>query len=178
MSFFSKVFAIKPGKRTNGPAEVYAGLRQMILTKRLPNLKTDGLWAVVMDIGAPNGTATIVAVADGTVSLYTSTGGGIIGLGPHEGARRAASSLLESAFKFVGFCQTTTEYPLPSSGNVRFYLVGSDATVTAEANSTDLGRGTHVLSPLYCKCQELVTEIRKVDEKLKAKVVTSSSQVQ
>ena len=32
-----------------------------------------------MDTGYPNGTATVVCLVDGTTSLYTSTGGGILG---------------------------------------------------------------------------------------------------
>jgi hypothetical protein len=140
----------------------------MVMTKRPPGLNSDGFQAVVMDMGQPNGTATVVAVADGTVSLYTSTGGGIIGLGQHEGPRKVAVSLLEFAPKFVGYCQSTTEYPLPASGNVRFYLVGAAKTVTAEGKASDFGSGSHVLSPLFFKFQELLTEMRKVDEKLKA----------
>ena len=166
MSLFSKLFGQKPKTAAKSPAEIYAGLRNMILTKRPPDFH--GFWGVVLDMGMPNGTATMIAVADGTVSLYTSTGGGIIGLGPHEGPKKSASELLQFAPKFVQHCQRTLVYPLPSSGNTRFYLMSSDTTVSDEVRSEELGKGSHVLSPLFIKCHELLTEMRKVDEKLRS----------
>ena len=45
-------------------------------TERFPNV-----FGVVMDMTYPSGVATLVTFADGTASLYTSTGGGIIGGG-------------------------------------------------------------------------------------------------
>ncbi|HKW17305.1 MAG TPA: hypothetical protein VJO35_07355 [Terriglobales bacterium] len=158
------------------PAEVYAGLRNMILTQRPSNFS--GFWGVVMDMGMPNGTATMIAVADGTVSMYTSTGGGIIGVGPHEGPKRVAAELLQFAPPFFAHCQPTTEFPLPKPGNTSFYLMGPDATVTAEAESQKLGSGQHALAPLFRKCHELLTEIRLVEQKLRAKTSNHSPAVQ
>ena len=37
------------------------------------------VWGVLMELGLEQGVATMVAFADGTVSLYFSGGGGIIG---------------------------------------------------------------------------------------------------
>ena len=176
MSLFSKIFSSKPRSESKSPAEVYAELRQMILTKRPPQFS--GFWGVVMDMGMPNGTATMIAVADGTISLYTSTGGGIIGLGPHEGPRRAASVLLEVAPQFSEHCRPVTEYPLPRPGNTRVYLMGPDVTSTAEANSGELGSGTHVLSPLFFKCHALLTEMRTVDANLRSPQANNVSKPQ
>ena len=131
-----------------------------------------------MDMGMQNGTATMIAVADGTVSMYTSTGGGIIGVGPHEGSKRVAAELLQFAPQFSARCEPTTEFPLPRAGNTRFYLMMPDRTVTAEASSSELGTGRHVLSPLFLKCNDLLTEIRLVDQKLRAKVASSPPTVQ
>ena len=168
MSIIRRLFPPKPGSGRKSPAEAYAGLRNMILTKRPPNF--DGFWGVVMDIRRHNGTATMIAVADGTISLYTSTGGGIIGLGPHEGPKRAAAALLAFAPQFCSVCQQSADFPIPSSGNTRFYLMGPNAVFTAEAGSDELASGKHVLSPLFRKCDELLTEIRLVDQELRAKL--------
>ena len=166
MALFSKILALRRSHGGKSPADVYTGLRQMILTKRPANFS--GFWGVVMDMGMPNGTATMIAVADGTVSMYTSTGGGIIGVGPHEGPKRVASELLQFAPQFSVHCQQATEFPLPSAGNTRFYLLNPKGAVTSEARSDELGSGRHVLSPLFRKCHELVTQIRLVDQKLRA----------
>ena len=39
------------------------------------------VWGAVMDMAFPGGVATLVSLEDGTTSLYTSTGGGVIGGG-------------------------------------------------------------------------------------------------
>src|SRR5690348_17646264 len=147
----------------------------MVLAKR-PATFT-GFWGVAMDMGMQNGTATMRAVADGVVSLYTSTGGGIIGLGPHEGPRQVAE-LLQFAPQFSVHCKPTTEFPLPSEGNTRFYLMGPDSVVTAEARSEKFGSGRHVLSPVFRKCHELLTEIILVVQKPREKLPQGGSAIQ
>ena len=42
-------------------------------------------------------TATIVAVSDGSASIYLSNGGGYLGGGGHESIRNAASKMVEAA---------------------------------------------------------------------------------
>src|SRR4051812_36845531 len=48
------------------------------------------VWAVLMETGFPEGTATLASMSDGSSSLYFSGGGGIIGGGEHENVRLAA----------------------------------------------------------------------------------------
>ena len=122
-----------------------------------------------MDVAMANGVASIVAFWDGTVSLYTSRGGGMLGLGGYPGPREAGARLIEFAPEFIKSCASTNAYPLPTVGMTRFYLVGSDLVVTAEANSEDLAQGRHGLSPLFSKCNELLTEVTKVQNELRAK---------
>lgn len=49
---------------------------------------------VVVDIPRDGSSASLVALADGTTSLYTRPGGGIIGAGGHASVREAQSRLL------------------------------------------------------------------------------------
>ncbi len=178
MSVLSKLFGSKAATKGGSPAEVFTGLRKMVFASKPSNFGPNGLWGVLMETAYPKGVATMVAVADGSVSVDFSKGGGILGLGGHEGPRRAASSLLEFAPRFSGQCKPTTEFPLPSVGNTRFYLIGPTTTFTAEASETDLGQGRLALSPLFHKCHELMTEIRKVDEKLKSERSSGSQPLQ
>ena len=43
-----------------------------------------------MELGLAEGTATVMTVADGSVSLYLSSGGGVIGAGEHAAVDDAA----------------------------------------------------------------------------------------
>ncbi len=153
-------------------AEVYSGLRNMIFSITPDSigvkLKEPGeVWGVVMETGYPKAVATLVALADGTVSLYFSNGGGLIGLGPHAGPKRAAQTFLASAQKFSTQLQPTGSNPLPKPSNTRFYLLTGNGVLTAEAKEDDLGNNRHPLAPLFFSGQELIAEVRAVDQALK-----------
>ena len=51
-------------------------------------------WGCLMETGYPNGSSTLVCLADGTTSLYTSSGGGVIGGGAQEAVVARTQKLL------------------------------------------------------------------------------------
>ena len=117
-----------------------------------------------METGYPEAVVTLVAMADGAASLYFSNGGGIIGAGEHEGPKVAARTLIAfAAHNLKGFLPTTST-PLPAPGRTRFYVLSAGGILTAEASEVDLGENRHALSPLFYSGQELITEMRRVDE--------------
>jgi hypothetical protein len=85
--------------RLGYPPDVYDGLRTAALAVtqatvgRTPPDHPDVL-GVVVDIPRQGGIASIVAMADGTTSMYTSTGGGTIGAGSHRSVAAATHALL------------------------------------------------------------------------------------
>jgi hypothetical protein len=174
-SFLTRILRPGGAAKDYSLAENYAVLRDAVFsTKRdalvIDALKPDGIWGVVMETGYPGVVATLVAIADGSVSLYFSNGGGIIGMGGEKGPQRASRALLDAAPQFRKEFEPTTKYPLPREAHVRFYLLTQDAALTAEAKEEELGGGAHALSPLFQKAHELITEIRLVDEKRQAEL--------
>jgi len=151
-------------------AEAYARLRNMILTTKSEyvGLKPAAgeIWGVLMETGYPEAVVSLVALADGTMSIYFSNGGGIIGLGTHPGPQRAGKDFIALAQSFSRYGSVTKNYPLPRVSNTRFYFLGRSDIITVEAKEDDLGNGRHPLSPLFHKGHELISEIRAVDEKL------------
>jgi hypothetical protein len=119
-----------------------------------------GALVAMMEIGLPSATATFVAIADGTVSMYTSTGGGVIGAGQHAAVRAAADRFRAVAAEASGRLEPTTEFPRPAPGNVRFQLRTADGGYTGVAPEAALVAGRQPLSELYAAGQDMVTEIR------------------
>jgi hypothetical protein len=152
-------------------AENYLLLRESVFATTADGIGiVDGniassVWGLVMESGYSEAVASLVALADGTVSLYFSNGGGMIGLGSREGPQRASRTLLETAPRFLGYCERTNKYPLPRKECVRFYLFSRDLTFTAEAADADLSADQHPFSPLFHAAHELITEIRLLDPK-------------
>ena len=172
-SFIARFFSSSAIAADYKVAEVYSGLRNMVLNTKPDSVgvkpkHTNEVWSVVMETGYPEAVASLVALADGTVSLYFSNGGGIIGLGPHAGPHRAAQSLLTASQQVSKQLKPTKSYPLPKSSFTRFYLLTSNGVLTAEAKEDDLGNNRHPLSPLFHKGQELISEVRAVEQKLRA----------
>lgn len=150
-------------------AEVYLRLRQQVLTLEPGSIGLDSaspnpVWGVLMETGHPEAVVTLVAIADGSVSLYLSHGGGFIGMGQHEGPRTASRDLLSAAPTFLEHARQTCEFPLPEPGHTRFYFLTFDGTYTAEAGEDDLAHGQHPMSPLFAKAQDVITQMRLVDE--------------
>jgi hypothetical protein len=164
----------KPGRGGGEMADAYQGLRQQVLTldPTTIGVKPDTgnrIWGVVVETGYPNGVATLVTLADGTVSLYFSKGGGTVGLGGHEGPLRASRALIAAAASYLGETALTSAFPLPDEGYTRFFLLTFDGVFTAAAKEEDLGMNRLPLSPLFHKAQDVITQARLTDDKITQK---------
>jgi hypothetical protein len=143
-------------------ADIYADLRNRVLQLQpSPNDSDAAVSALLMETGYPEAVATLVAVADGSVSMYFSNGGGIIGAGEHAPVRQVAQKLLSTAESYVARASRAAEFPLPTPGNVRFYFVTAKGVVTVEAAEDDLGYGRHAFSTLFHQAHELIAAIRE-----------------
>ncbi len=165
MSLINKLFNKKPE-----PKDVYLGLRRQVLTLKseaIGGAQVNGITAFVMDMGMTNGVATIVATADGAVSMYTSSGGGTLGLGGHEKPRQAARELLQSLPLYTAhFPAAGEDYPLPPKDQTTFWLVSDQEVKTAKVdNRTLLEHPGHPLLPLFARAQNLITAIRTVERR-------------
>lgn len=151
-------------------AAVYNGLRQQLLatdpkTIGLSPSTSNRVWAVLMETGYPEAVVTLATVGDGTVSLYFSHGGGIIGVGQHEDARKAGLELISTAQSAIGSARQTDKFPLPENGHTQFYFLTFEGAYTADAREKDLENNHHQLSQLFYKAQDVITQARLIEEK-------------
>lgn len=123
------------------------------------------VWGILMEMGYREGLATLLALADGTTSLYWGHGGGVIGAGEHESVQRASGAFLVAGETHRSKMDPVEEYPLPGVGRVRFYCRTSTDTLSGEAAEDDLARGTDPLSELFYAGHAVITEIRHLAER-------------
>lgn len=155
------------------PAQVYLDLRKHVLSL---DSKTIGLtaetgppvWGMVMDISYPKSGVTLVALVNDTISLYFTNGGGVIGVGKYEETRIAAGKMLGVAASYLEKAGPTTEFSLPAPGRVRFYFLTYNGVKVAEAIEMDLKSQRSEMTNLYFYANDLITQIRLIDEKMKA----------
>ena len=157
MSWFRKPKPPRPS-----PTEVAAELRMRALDALGELRNGDMLGGIVVDWGFPTATASVVALADGTTSLYLSSGGGVIGGGGNASVRQAADALLALAQRMTGEIRAPDDGSAPAPGEFRFHVVTADGARSATATVEKLGGGAHSLSPLFAATQDVITALREV----------------
>jgi hypothetical protein len=149
---------------------VYDGLRRQIFAldpaevgltgERQPG----GVWGVVLELGLETATVTVIALADGTTSLYTTGGFGIIGGGAHPAVVVANRKLREAvAAQLAAFRPDAATEP-PGPDDLRVRAMTSGGRLVVDAAQEDLLDGTHPLSDLFFAGHHVITRLREIHE--------------
>jgi hypothetical protein len=150
------------GQQPSG-AEVFAGLRSQALAITAdqlglpPDLEVVGL---LMDTSYPSGAATLLVVADGTVSLYLSSGGGMIGAGARASVAVPARELLAVSKLFRSEFGAASSADLPPAGWTTITLLTPDGRRSVTAPEEDFGYRRHPASPVFHAAHQVITELR------------------
>ncbi|GIJ57231.1 hypothetical protein [Virgisporangium aurantiacum] len=156
--------------RDSQPADVYIGLRRQVLetdparaglsaTPELPRV-----WGLLMDTTLDRGGFSFVALADGTTSLYFSTGGGMIGGGEHPQVAAANRVALRVVEAHLDEFPPATDDTLPPPGGVVLRALTYDGRRSVQAPEDDLGEGRHPLSDVFHAAHDVSTELRMLQE--------------
>src|SRR4051794_28180984 len=137
------------------PAEVIRGLREQVFTisaKEVGIVPATGhmkVWAVVMEFARPGAVVSLVAIADGTTSLYFSNGGGMIGAGKQPAVRRVTEQFIGLVDAKAELLSPVKEHPVPNVGRVRFYARTFDGLIGIDVDEQELATGKHALSLFF-----------------------------
>jgi hypothetical protein len=169
MGLIGKLF----GRPAAAEDDVYRDLRRRALHVTTADLGLEPdprapIHAVIMETGDQGTVSTFACFLDGTVSLYFSTGGGVVGGGQHERVRSACFEMLsitnEYAQEFIGECQRVSTFALPGEGEVFFYLVTNDGVYQAQCMEDVLAEQRDPFSALFNNCHSVMSEVRQIEE--------------
>jgi hypothetical protein len=152
------------------PAPTIRGLRQQVLTIEpaalglVPTGDRPNVWGVLMELGQRDALVTLVALGDGTTSLYLGTGGGVIGAGEHESVRKVAAAFLLETERSLDHLAPTTDSAMPKVGQVRFIARTFSGLRAAAAPERTLGEGRHPLAGLFFAGHRVIAAIRERTE--------------
>jgi hypothetical protein len=159
-----------PSTSRPDPSDVFAGLRNQILNLDpasagfLRDAVGNAPWGCLMETAYPNGTATLVCLRDGTTSLYTSSGFGIIGGGAHEAVVRENAALLAALEEHLSEMSSSTDLSLPREGQTVIRALTFDGQRRYEAAEEELGEGRNALSPVFHAAHGVITQLRLIDK--------------
>ena len=122
------------------------------------------VWGAVMDMAFPGGVASLVSLEDGTTSLYTSTGGGVIGGRAHPPVVEATLAFLDAVAVYAPQFSPTDSDELPDAGHIRFHALAFEGRRGTDALESDLQSRTHELWPLYYSGHQVITALRLATE--------------
>ena len=153
--------------RGRADPEVFAGLRSQLFGVDAAGLgiePTEDLvqvWGGVMELGMPEGAATIVSLADGTTSMYLSTGGGVIGGGEHEHVAAASVHFLQRLEGELDQLPPDESIDLPGPDSVTFYAFTYRGRRRREEAEHALSSEDHPLFRLYAAGHGVITALRE-----------------
>jgi hypothetical protein len=153
------------GEATADPFAMYTRLRGIPLGEHggpADPFEGSPIIAVILDWGQTNGAATVAAMADGTTSLYTSTGGGVIGAGAHTPVRDANRRLMQVANEHLNEFGPTTEAPIPARDHLAIVIRTSDGLRRAEASYVGVQRGIAHGQAVFNAANDVLTAIHLV----------------
>jgi hypothetical protein len=106
-------------------------------------------------------TITLFVLADGTVSLYTSQGFGVIGAGQHESVWDIGKAILTAADPFVRHAAPKSDQSAPVPGIVRFRFLTFEGPQMVDVPLSQ-GRAETPFKGYFEMFQELMAEIRHI----------------
>jgi hypothetical protein len=107
---------------------------------------------------------TLVCIADGTVSIYFGTGGGIIGAGEHDSVRHAARECLKKSEEILKYFKKFDPAHIQNEGKIKFHVLTYDGIRSDEVETNEIESKKHFLYELYYSAQNVITEVRSVEE--------------
>jgi hypothetical protein len=146
----------------------------MVLTTPVSKLKfsSDSYFPTVYgvltdwDIGAV--VVTIMAMRDGTASLYTTSTFAVIGAHGHENIRKAAVRYVKLAEQYIDSSKAVTDFPYPKSNQVYFYILTYDGVRLCVGDELAIELGSDPTRHLFAAAQNVLTELRVITDKEEA----------
>lgn len=99
------------------------------------------VYGAVLETGLDRGWFTLVALADGTTSLYLSSGGGVIGAGEHERVAAASLAFVDVVERHLDSYGPDPGDAPPAGGRAILRALTYDGRVAVEALEDDWARG-------------------------------------
>lgn len=122
-----------------------------------------------MDWSLDRAVATIVSLADGTTSMYLSTGGGSIGAGEHPAPAAASIAAVRLAESRIDDFHPVSDSPVPVRGRTVLTLLTFSGLRRFEDDNAAFENGSSRLAPVANAMQQVIHEIQQAEASTRAR---------
>jgi hypothetical protein len=153
------------------PDVVYGGLRTQALSVTADNLGKAApdhpqVLGAVVDIPSGEGMASVVAMADGTTSMYTSTGGGTIGAGTHVDVAEKSHALLATLQRSIDVFPFDDRVDLPNDDLVQITIITPSGRRRASVPAAAFwGQEPSTVIDIIVAVQDVITAINQIQSR-------------
>ncbi len=161
-------------KETRLDQNPYEGLKKLAYSihynqLNLPNVgDKEVLYGALMDWDYEGkAIITLVSFKTGDVSLYFSTGTGIIGAGQHDNVKQAGQEFIKKAETFIPSADKVDTALTSEKGIVKLYLLTTKGKYTIKDKMENIYNHTSKLSYMFEEANKIITLIRMTEEKMK-----------
>lgn len=125
-------------------------------------LRASGLYGVMIDTGLEDAVVSLVALSDGSVSLYVTDGSGCIGCGAHPDVRLAVTELLRAADLALPQAVAAPDQKSPPANSLRCFLLTIRGVHSLQATLEAANRNDSPLGALYFAGLHLLQTVERV----------------
>jgi hypothetical protein len=113
-----------------------------------------------MDWPMSKGIITLVCFITGDASMYTSTGGGMIGGGTQDAIKKTAIEFVQKAQDYLKLAVKTDSAELPDAGMLQFCFLTPSGIFIAQESFSQIENDKSALLPLFVQANEVITALR------------------
>ena len=122
------------------------------------------VYRAIMDWPVAGAVATVVALEDGTASIYLSSGGGVIGGDAHPAVAQAARTFILSLENYLPAMVDDPDGALPPAGMTDLRALTTNGLRSVRAPTAELGEFRHPLANAFHAGQNLLGALRQLAE--------------
>lgn len=160
LDWLRKRLGIRPGvprvATDTSCRRVYSVMRHVALHRHRTDYGPDApspfstpAFGVLMEMGYPGFTVTVVTFAGGTTSMYMSNGFVVEGGEYYENILQANTAFIETANRSLEHFEPRESFPIPETWRITFYALTDTGILGADVATSDLANDRHELSPLF-----------------------------
>lgn len=155
------------------PQNVYLELRFQALNFPADRFDVDPVsempivYGVVMDWNLGEGIVTFTSFSSGDASMYTSSGGGVIGGVEHESVKNAAKLFVRKAQQYLPIAQKSDDIAAPGNNQIKFFLLTNRGRFTAIEEIENFDNGSSNLLELFVEANKVISELRTTSERVR-----------